>query len=816
MLKYDQVWIVCGVIMKRFILFLFVFGTVSQAQYNWFWQNPLPQGNHLNDVKFISSTTGWAVGEYGTILKTTNGGTTWIIQQSGTVYNLHGVSFTDANHGTVVGSGGTILRTTNGGSTWNIQSAGITKPLKDVCFTSTNIGTIVGTDIILRTTNGGQTWLTQYDDNEGHFEAVSFFDNNYGMAVGYNADLGDAGIIYKTTNGGTTWTSAGGGSLLFDVEMISQNTAIVAGENNLVLRTTDGGLTWDLQHPGENYHTFFWAISFADASNGVIIGGIFPFSNNENILLRTTNGGVSWDLQTINSGGYLLLEVSFSDVNRGTIVGEAGVILHTENRGSTWTTQSRGSTDFLYDVSFINNNSGMVVGNGGIILRTTNQGATWSQHSSGTENSLFAVRLLNLNIAFAAGAHGTILKTTNAGVSWTAQSSGVGEWINDIFFFNMETGIVAGTTGLILRTTNGGTSWSKQTSGTFWDLHSVSFADDVNGIAVGKNGTIIKSTNGGISWSAQSSGTTEYLNGVAYLSSDNAVVVGDNGIILKTTNGGTTWTFVPVAGGWVSLKDVSFSDDYNGTAAGSIMEAGWEYGLILRTTNGGNSWIKQPGGTANGLNAVDFSDFYNGTVVGEYGTILRTTNSGGIPVELVSFNAVVNGKDVVLTWVTATETNNSGFEVERKSDNDEFRNIGFVPGNGTTTEQQYYQYTDEDLTEGSFTYRLKQIDYDGTFEYSDEISIQLNNLPLVYSIQQNYPNPFNPLTLINYSVPEEGFVTIILFDALGREVKTLLSEESKPGNYTIEFNSEILASGIYYYRMNSGSFIQTRKMILMR
>jgi len=191
-----------------------------------------------------------------------------------------------------------------------------------------------------------------------------------------------------------------------------------------------------------------------------------------------------------------------------------------------------------------------------------------------------------------------------------------------------------------------------------------------------------------------------------------------------------------------------------------------------------------------------------------------------VPVELTSFTASVSGNDVHLNWSTATEWNNLGFEIHRTTNKDEWNKIGFVPGHGTTTEQQHYSFIDESVSSGKYQYRLKQIDYDGTFEYSDIVEVEVS-LPTVFSLEQNYPNPFNPTTKIKYQIANAGFVNMRVYDVLGNEVATLVNEEKPAGSYEVEFsvgqNSILsLSSGIYFYQLQAGSFIQTRKMVLMK
>ena len=198
-----------------------------------------------------------------------------------------------------------------------------------------------------------------------------------------------------------------------------------------------------------------------------------------------------------------------------------------------------------------------------------------------------------------------------------------------------------------------------------------------------------------------------------------------------------------------------------------------------------------------------------------------TMDESNIPVELSSFSAVNLGSVIQLSWTTETETNNQQFEVERKlishKSVGDWILIGYVEGKGTTTEPQQYIYNDEisDINVTELQYRLKQIDFNGNYTYSDVVTV--NDLaPLEYRLEQNYPNPFNPSTTIKYSIPTKQFVTLKVFDILGSEITTLINEEKVAGNYQIEFNAEYLAAGVYYYTLMTDNFVHTRKMILLK
>jgi len=171
--------------------------------------------------------------------------------------------------------------------------------------------------------------------------------------------------------------------------------------------------------------------------------------------------------------------------------------------------------------------------------------------------------------------------------------------------------------------------------------------------------------------------------------------------------------------------------------------------------------------------------------------------------------------EIILEWTTATETNNSGFEIERKSEAQDWLKIGFVPGHGTTTEKQNYRFTDRPEDSGEYVYRLKQIDFDGSFEYSDEVKTEYSPT-LTFMLEQNYPNPFNPTTTIKFTVPERQLVSLQVFNALGEMVDELVNSEREAGSYEIKYNADRLPSGIYFYTLTSGEYNETNKMILLR
>ena len=192
-----------------------------------------------------------------------------------------------------------------------------------------------------------------------------------------------------------------------------------------------------------------------------------------------------------------------------------------------------------------------------------------------------------------------------------------------------------------------------------------------------------------------------------------------------------------------------------------------------------------------------------------------------IPVELITFAALPKGNEVMLSWSTATEMNNMGFQVQRKVGNNNWADIAFINGSGTTSEKQNYVFTDVNLNSGIYTYRLKQIDFDGSFEYSNEIEVDII-IPLQYSLEQNFPNPFNPETRIKYYLPFESNVKITVYNSIGEELKELINGLSNAGVHEITFNADEYSSGVYFYSIEASSidgrenFKNVKKMMVVK
>lgn len=491
----------------------------------------------------------------------------------------------------------------------------------------------------------------------------------------------------------------------------------------------------------------------------------------------------------------------------------------------------------------------------------------WYQQNSGTSSTILSVQFVNHNIGWTVVTESQgvyiLFKTTNGGSDWFEQDtliSSLEGFFTTFYFLNESSGWFISykfdETSNIYKTTDGGDNWNIQfiTPPFQVVLGDIQFTDSLIGYTAGlgqlSSGYVYKSTDGGNNWELSLDPASAILTtSLAFINSDTGWVAGSN--ILKTTDGGNIWQeqfsidpyyfssvqFVNDEIGWASIDFPSgifkTTDGGNTWFQQSAIELrstffvdtlyGWlvHDSNIYKTNNGGDDWILQNSGTDQELWDLFFIDQNAGWAVGNNGTILHTIN-GGLPVELVSFSAIVEVTNVTLSWITATELNNSGFEIQKKKslEKNDWEEIGFIEGNGTTIKTKYYSFIDEDVSNGKYQYRLKQIDYDGSFEYSEIIEVEVR-LPFDFSLAQNYPNPFNPSTKIKFTIPyvETGHAPSVLlkvYDVLGNEVVTLVNEDKPAGEYEVEFDATALTSGIYFYRLKAGSFIETKKMILIK
>jgi hypothetical protein len=297
-------------------------------------------------------------------------------------------------------------------------------------------------------------------------------------------------------------------------------------------------------------------------------------------------------------------------------------------------------------------------------------------------------------------------------------------------------------------------------------------------------------------------------------------------IDLSTGTVDGTWN--PNANDEVSTIAIDGSDIYVGGSFSAIGGLSNGYLVKLNNTTGAANASWAPNPVYDGLDApfissitIDGSDIYVG---GNYLIIDGKNNPyfslfvSSLPVELTSFTASTISESVVLDWQTATEINNYGFEVQRSvvsNQISEFETIGFVDGHGNSNSPNNYSFIDSDNLIGTVKYRLKQLDIDGAFEYSDVVTVELNG-KLEYKLAQNHPNPFNPTTQISFTIPKAGVVKLSVYNLLGEVVTELVNTNLEAGSHQYQFNANNLTSGIYFYSISVNGFTEVKKMNLIK
>jgi photosystem II stability/assembly factor-like uncharacterized protein len=591
-------------IFTLFFTLLFVSAVFGQS--GWFQQSPYPQRENLSCTDFLNALTGYAVGDAGTIIKTTNGGINWIILNSNTTQRLMSVDFIDENTGLVTGINGNILKTTDGGNNWTITT--VNAGLLGVHLVNTNVAYIAGfannNGAVLKTTNGGNNWIIINTGYPIGLLSVYFSTINNGCVAG------SLGRILYTTNGGLEWKAANSDATIeqfWSIYFTDTLTGYIAGRylSGVIFKTTDGGKNW-IRFFTSNIR--FQSIRFINAFTGYSAGSYGG-------ILKTTDAGQSW-VQQFTDRWEDLFSVSTINNDISYCVGAAGTIIKTTDGGNNWYSLFSGSAGNLGSMFFFDENTGLATGP---LIKTTNGGNYWLRISQGGGSPIY---FINNQTGYSVGS-GEFYKTTNGGYIWAYS------WIcncnlQGIYFINPDTGFVTGTgNGKILRTTNGGNSWDT----VFYEGgFSVQFLNSQNGY-VTSYGRVLKTTNAGLNWLIKNTGINEEILSEYFIDINTGYITGGfNGFIQKTTNGGDNW-IQQYSGKQAYLKSIFFTNNNTGYAVGGL----YETAVILKTINGGLNWFQQNCPNAGSLLDVKFINPNTGYACGVYGVILKTT-TGGDPI----------------------------------------------------------------------------------------------------------------------------------------------------------------------------------------
>jgi photosystem II stability/assembly factor-like uncharacterized protein len=394
-----------------------------------------------------------------------------------------------------------------------------------------------------------------------------------------------------------------------------------------------------------------------------------------------------------------------------------------------------------------------------LLVVTSVSFADWFSVPSGTSNNLEKLFFVNSATGYVCGANGTIRKTTNGGDNWFGLTSGTSEGLYGIFIspLNPAVGYCVGDNGIILRTTNSGVNWSQ---GSHGGAHlTVAFKDMNTGITGDVSGFVYRTTNGGINWNAVDLGIIGTAIYNYYITSSYIFGACSGGKVIKSTNGGANWSVIQAVGAG-NLWDIYFEDNNTGYACDHA-------GKIFKTTNSGLNWqqISSTTGTKTTI-TTNGLDLY---LCGLGGKIGKSTNSGA-------------------NWFFQTTGTNM-----------DFNNMQFV---NTTTGFA--------VGEAGSIYK--------TTNAGEPIGVQniSGEVPAAFSLSQNYPNPFNPVTNIEFSISKSSFVRITVYDILGKKVAQPVNQNLAAGKYRSDFDASTLNSGVYFYKLETEWFTETKKMILIK
>ncbi len=447
-----------------------------------------------------------------------------------------------------------------------------------------------------------------------------------------------------------------------------------------------------------------------------------------------------------------------------------------------------------------------VLGKG--LYRSADSGSSWLQINPFLADE-WSVEVNPLNELIASQRDSGMYFSNDNGNSWNRVSNELQQ--GTILAASTTGNFFAESGGELFRSTNKGKEW--------WSLKtfggSVAF-DNAGKMYAGKGEKIISSSNNGTSWTNVDS-TLKNIYSLVVL--NNGAIVA--GTFYDSTTSASIYLKKSVDSAWIQTGPSSTINLLVKDSLGNVYAATHDKG-IYKSTDGGMVWTAMNKGLTTPKVysfAIDNAGFvYAGTADGVFRSSITFP---ALPVELVLFNGTVRGKQILLSWITATEVSNAGFEIERseklKVKNEKWEKIGFVEGEGTSNIQHQYSFTDFAAQNRKSFYRLKQIDRNGSFSYSESIEIITSLVAEDYTLSQNFPNPFNPITTLHFAVKSTEHAHVKVYSAIGKEISVLFDGVVLADNYyTVTFDGSGLPSGTYFCAMRIGSKTEVRQMLLLK
>lgn len=794
--------------MKRnlqYIFLLFIFALFTNISYPQWVQTNGPGAGMINCFMLSGPNIFAGCGVNKGIYLSTNNGTNWTTVNAGlnlaSISNVYALTKIGSNIFAGVSASGVYL-STNNGSSWTAANTGIaTQNVQALAVMGSNLFAGTSSSGAYISTDNGSSWTAISNGlPNANVKSLSVFGTTIYAGM-------TAGGLYISTDNGSNWTAANTGISGYTVSAIATNDGV-----NLFASTTNNG-AWYSTNGGTSWSNISAGLAHANVYS-LNLNGTNLFAGTFAGVSFSTNNGSNWT--TINSGIPLSVPAVNALLFNGSTLflgsSSQGIFASTNN-GTSWSWSSNGLTNSAV-ICLLPFGSNLFAGTSvnGVVV-STDGGNSWSESSSGlTGNTVYFILNIGNNIFCAPNNKGVWLSTNN-GTSWSDAGGGalttkalrgfvVGPNGTDLFAGEFSSGV--------WKSTNNGTSWVQTNTGLPANNIRALYVKGSN-IYAGINnapGGICLSTDNGATWSVIGL-TGKTVQAIYYIG--DFLYAGTSGSgIWRSSDNGTTWT-QPT--GYAPLTVNAFiSDTVNFFCSGN------SYGTIFQSTDQGSNWKQIDTGlvTTNGTYgplAFHSGSLYLGT--GANGVWRRSMLQ--LPVELVSFTGSVISNKVNLTWKTATEINNRGYNVERSKDSETWNILDFVSGNVNSTSEKVYSYTDAQPLQGTSYYRLTQIDLNGQAKSYQAIEINNDIVPGGFQLLQNYPDPFNPSTKIQFQLPVTENIKLAVYDLTGREITVLMNERLNAGKHEVTFNASKYASGVYFYRLTAGSIvIGTKRMILLK
>lgn len=781
------------------IYFLLFFPQIINAQ----WERIYPQPT-IYDINFIyafSNEKYLIATSGGEIFATYNSGADWHnIFLDSTVKFITG-QFVNDSVGYLLTANRILFKTVNGGVDWSEYQIGISAPyFNNMYFLNSTYGLLIFRDSVYKTINGGRDWINMNVPYNLQFKSGTMLDTNTIFIGGK--------YIMKSIDGGITWKYSPQivpiNSLVFGgIAFKDSLTGYAITRKAAITKTTDGGETWTLQHYFDFEYTDINGIRCI--GNNIIIQFIFTNSSySEAAYVQSTDNGESWVPIWFDDIPPVLNSFSMIDSNTFVAAGTegSGLSLKMMSKNYTYITK-KNNFDAIMCMQFLDSDFGLFLEKTKTLIKTTDGGNTFNKQVLPQPNDIYNEDILALNKdTFLVSSEGAIYRTSNGGLSWTRKQFAEYSVFNQFHKIN-ENIIVMNSDGLF-KTTDAGITWVNIYPRHGYDAY---FINEYKGWFMTSSDSLLVTDDGGKSWKGQANISAGRMS---MADMNTGFTFGAYGIYY-TTNGWQSWqlsSFIVTAN--TCLLDMLAIKINNSV----IMYMAMRDGYIYKSLDSGKTFEKDLFSNA----PLGYLSLTDNTLwlCSQFNFHLYKMNINSVPVELTSFTSTISKNSVTLKWATATEKNNYGFEIERKDLKTEFKRIGFIKGEGTSTEVNNYSYSDNNLTPNIYSYRIKQIDYDGNYKYyylANEVNLQYT---LTYSLEQNYPNPFNPSTTIKYQMPNSGKVNVTIYDVLGKEVKTLVNEYREAGQHSIIFDAGCFPSGVYFYKLSTGAYSSVKKMVLVK